>query len=163
MTVILSHTLTLERLERLFTSRGFTAQIVEVEPAIPEQELPRLAYLRVVSAHDQPVLIWIDTQVASLLRLRAVVLASEQPRDQDDPPIEPWIVERSAQQELFGLDTSGTVRQMTLDYRLPYQGAIIANEVIKAAECLRRTASTAYSISDLTNILDGNPWPSISG
>ncbi|MFD2113802.1 hypothetical protein [Thiorhodococcus fuscus] len=159
MSVILSHKLTLERLERLFTGRGLSAQIVEVEPAIPEQDLPRLAYLKVVSANDLPILIWVDTQVASVLRLRAVLLATEQPRDQDDPPIEPWIVERSAQQELFGLNASGAVRQMTLDHRLPYQGAIIADEVVEAAKNLRRTASSVW---DISNIFDGNLWLSIS-
>lgn len=136
MNVILSQNLTLERLERLFRARKLVALITELEPAVPEQALPRLAHLTVYYDEGPKVLIWLDTQIPSLLRLRSVILSRRQRRDEDDPPAEPWTLERHQQQELFGLDPSGTVRQIVIDDRLPYQGAVIDEVVISAARFL---------------------------
>ena len=149
MVVILSHHLTLERLARAFRSREMTAEIIKVEPALPEQGLPRLAYLEVNNADGPPVLIWLDTQIPSLLRLRVVLVTREQPTDPDDPPVEAWVVERSQRQELFGLVSTGKVRQMTLDKRLPYQSAIIDDVIIEAARGLIMTGEAALDIAAL--------------
>jgi len=139
----------LEVLLNLFKSIKVPASIVEVAPAVPKLKLARDAYLEVSFPNALPVIIWIDTQSKSQLRFRVVVANREEREKFQDDDLRDWAAGSNQQLDCFGaVSTEGL--DITLEHRLPYQGAIASSTIMSVARCIAEGAMAAQqALADL--------------
>jgi len=139
----------IEVLLDLFKSSKVPASIVEVAPAVPKLKLARDAYLEVCFPKALPVIIWIDTQAKSQLRFRVIVANRKEREKFRDDDLRDWAASSNQQLDYFGaVSTEGL--DITLEHRLPYQGAIASSTIISVARCIAEGAMAAQqALADL--------------
>jgi len=139
----------IEVLLDLFKSIKVSAPIVEVAPAVPKLKLARDAYLEVSFPKALPVIIWIDTQAKSQLRFRVIVANRKEREKFRDDDLRDWAASSNQQLDYFGaVSTEGL--DITLEHRLPYQGAIASSTIISVARCIAEGAMAAQqALADL--------------
>ena len=111
--------------------------------------LTRDAYLEVSFPKALPVIIWIDAQAKSQLRFRVIVANREEREKFQDNDLRDWATGCNQQLDYFGaVSTEGL--NITLEHRLPYQGAIASSTIISVARCIAEGAMAAQqALADL--------------
>lgn len=143
MKVILKNELSLEILQNIFHSEGYSAEITEYLSAAPNLNLHRDAILKVVFPGCPSVIVWDDIYANSQLRMRVVVISCEA-RDQFDKDELIRDADNINQQiEYFGTLSPNNLLGITLEYRLPYAPGVLEGTILQAATEMARGGSAA--------------------
>lgn len=149
MKFIINNEMCLERLQQLFQSEGYVAQIVELLPAAPELGLDRDAYLKVDFPECPSLIVWFDIYNDSHLRMR-VIVASREERDQlHVEQLNRHALGANQNIEYFGVFNPGGLTGITLEYRLPCGGGILEGTVLQAAKEMFQGGANAREMLQL--------------
>jgi hypothetical protein len=144
MNIITEVEMNLERLSSLFQSNNLPAEIIEVYPAVKEWNLAQDAYLQVNYPESISLIIWLDQFANKLLRMRIVILPSNEMKKISKDDLLNLAADVNQQISCFGTLDVMNLLGVTLEYPLPYHEAILEHTVLVAAERLVRGASAVF-------------------